>query len=202
MKRTALFTALLAVGVAAFPLSASALVTNNFVVVPIPFTNAQSQIGNSTPSLFWPNGTLPTRNVGNGLFQDNWIFQILPAELVTNVVIDLDNPFHPPGVPGCDATHTCLQEIEWVAPMVQLIGPSGITPLTRDPANEELWYFSGILAPGQYDLQLNGQVLGSVGGSYGGTIQAGVVPEPETYAMLLAGLGLVGLIARRRNPVA
>ena len=28
------------------------------------------------------------------------------------------------------------------------------------------------------------------------------VPEPETYAMLLAGLGLVGFIARRRKPAA
>ena len=27
------------------------------------------------------------------------------------------------------------------------------------------------------------------------------VPEPETYAMLLAGLGMVGLMARRRNRV-
>jgi len=26
------------------------------------------------------------------------------------------------------------------------------------------------------------------------------VPEPETYAMLLAGLGLVGVAARRRKP--
>ncbi|MFN4064546.1 MAG: PEP-CTERM sorting domain-containing protein [Parazoarcus communis] len=25
------------------------------------------------------------------------------------------------------------------------------------------------------------------------------MPEPETYAMLLAGLGLVGFMARRRN---
>jgi hypothetical protein len=29
-----------------------------------------------------------------------------------------------------------------------------------------------------------------------------VVPEPETCAMLLAGLGLVSLIARRRKPLA
>ncbi len=28
------------------------------------------------------------------------------------------------------------------------------------------------------------------------------VPEPETYAMLLAGLGLVGAIARRRKSKA
>ncbi|WP_374049964.1 FxDxF family PEP-CTERM protein [Nitrosomonas sp. sh817] len=27
------------------------------------------------------------------------------------------------------------------------------------------------------------------------------VPEPETYAMLLAGLGLVGFMARRRKAV-
>ncbi|MDQ3186853.1 MAG: FxDxF family PEP-CTERM protein [Pseudomonadota bacterium] len=33
-----------------------------------------------------------------------------------------------------------------------------------------------------------------------GTLVAGVVPEPETYAMLLAGLGLMGAIARRRRP--
>lgn len=32
---------------------------------------------------------------------------------------------------------------------------------------------------------------------YGATV--GVVPEPETYAMLLAGLGLLGIAARRRK---
>ncbi|MDN5751657.1 MAG: FxDxF family PEP-CTERM protein [Nitrosospira sp.] len=31
-----------------------------------------------------------------------------------------------------------------------------------------------------------------------GTLTVGVVPEPETYAMLLAGLGLMGAITRRR----
>ncbi|MBK9347554.1 MAG: PEP-CTERM sorting domain-containing protein [Burkholderiales bacterium] len=37
------------------------------------------------------------------------------------------------------------------------------------------------------------------GASYGGNIGVTAVPEPETYAMLLAGLGLMGAIARRRN---
>ncbi|MDR1854328.1 MAG: FxDxF family PEP-CTERM protein [Azoarcus sp.] len=31
------------------------------------------------------------------------------------------------------------------------------------------------------------------------TITAVPVPEPETYAMLLAGLGIVGMVARRRR---
>ncbi len=35
---------------------------------------------------------------------------------------------------------------------------------------------------------------------YGGTVTA--VPEPETYAMMLAGLGVVGYMARRRRQQA
>ena len=33
---------------------------------------------------------------------------------------------------------------------------------------------------------------------YSGELTVTAVPEPETYAMLLAGLGLMGGIARRR----
>jgi hypothetical protein len=29
--------------------------------------------------------------------------------------------------------------------------------------------------------------------------QVPTIPEPETYAMLLAGLGLMGVMAKRRN---
>lgn len=35
--------------------------------------------------------------------------------------------------------------------------------------------------------------------SYSGDINVSAVPEPETYGMLLAGLGVVGWLARRRQ---
>lgn len=35
--------------------------------------------------------------------------------------------------------------------------------------------------------------------SYSGTMNVSLVPEPETYAMLLAGLGVMGLWSRRRK---
>ena len=42
--------------------------------------------------------------------------------------------------------------------------------------------------------------IGSVGSLYSGSISvATAVPEPESYAMLLAGLGVMGAIAIRRN---
>ncbi|WP_344765348.1 FxDxF family PEP-CTERM protein [Actimicrobium antarcticum] len=37
---------------------------------------------------------------------------------------------------------------------------------------------------------------------YLGGVTVSAVPEPETYAMMLAGLGLLGFAARRRKPVA
>ncbi len=52
-----------------------------------------------------------------------------------------------------------------------------------------------------YELVLKGNLLdGYTSGSYAGdlTISA-AIPEPETYAMLLAGLGLIGLMAYRRK---
>lgn len=38
--------------------------------------------------------------------------------------------------------------------------------------------------------------------SFQDVLQATPVPEPETYALMLAGLGAIGMIARRRGPKA
>ncbi len=55
------------------------------------------------------------------------------------------------------------------------------------------------LATGNYYLKVVGETNGSQGGLYSLGITVTPVPEPESYAMLLAGLGVMGAIAVRRK---
>lgn len=48
-------------------------------------------------------------------------------------------------------------------------------------------------------ITITGVTDGGNGGIYSGAIAAAPIPEPETYAMLLAGLGLMGAVVRRRS---
>jgi hypothetical protein len=54
------------------------------------------------------------------------------------------------------------------------------------------------LSSGYYALQINGQVLGAGGGAFGGDLTVSPVPEPQSWAMLLAGLGMLGMVTRRQ----
>lgn len=55
------------------------------------------------------------------------------------------------------------------------------------------------LAAGSYYFTVAGATTGRLGGSYVVNAAVTPVPEPETYALLLGGLGVIGFIARRRN---
>lgn len=58
------------------------------------------------------------------------------------------------------------------------------------------------LEAGQYYLDISGYLGNSTSlGQYSVALQTLPVQEPENYAMLLAGLGLIGLSARRRKKV-
>jgi hypothetical protein len=57
----------------------------------------------------------------------------------------------------------------------------------------------GKLDSGNYTVHVTG-ITNLKNAAYLGTVSASPAPEPETYAMLLAGLGVVGFLARRRRP--
>lgn len=71
---------------------------------------------------------------------------------------------------------------------------------SNQPQFTDTWVLpdNAMLSSGSYNLQVTGQVLGSKGGSYGGDLLLTAVPEPETYAMMIGGLALVGFMTRRR----
>jgi hypothetical protein len=53
------------------------------------------------------------------------------------------------------------------------------------------------LSAGSYYVQISGTALGNGASKYTADLSVSPVPEPESYAMMLAGLGLVGFAARR-----
>ncbi|WP_338766537.1 FxDxF family PEP-CTERM protein [Massilia sp. METH4] len=49
-----------------------------------------------------------------------------------------------------------------------------------------------------YYVAVTGSVVSRAAGSYSGDLAISPVPEPATYGMLLGGMALVGVVARRR----
>ena len=82
-------------------------------------------------------------------------------------------------VPGVVGAYTSLP------PVGQVLGFDGFSP--------------SAIAPGAYVIEVNG-FAGTGGGAYvvSVSINAAPIPEPETYALMLAGFGLVGAMVRRR----
>ena len=65
---------------------------------------------------------------------------------------------------------------------------------------QDIWTVSAdSLATGNYYLQVSGSLVSNTSGAFGGSVMLNPVPEPETYGLMLAGLGVVGMLARRRR---
>jgi len=74
--------------------------------------------------------------------------------------------------------------------------------LQESEGRYDAWTLQGSnLAAGDYYLEVSGSMVSASAASFGGAVMLAPVPEPETYGMLLGGLGMLGwLAARRRQP--
>lgn len=83
------------------------------------------------------------------------------------------------------------------------VSPTAVTLTSGLASTTMTWngdYYQGStvgLAGQSFTLHVTG--TGAGGNSFNNFVTAAPVPEPETFAMLLAGLGLIGAITRRRN---
>lgn len=131
----------------------------------------------------------------SGSFSDIWSFSLAQTTDLTSttVAINLPKVF---GIGNGVVNLFSGKANDAVADT--LVGSYNFDGSTGDTAHT----YASLLS-GSYFYQVNGTITGPLGGTYAlassaAPSAAAPVPEPETYAMLLAGLGVVGIAARRR----
>jgi hypothetical protein len=129
--------------------------------------------------------------VGVGSFSDKWIFDVSSplqsagSASILNISIN--------GMPMYTITDLSVQLFD--------SGDNLIVNLDNNPGSSADYKVGSGVFPvaNDYYFAVSGNATGSLGGQYVFAVSTLPVPEPETYAMLLAGLGIIGAVARRRN---
>lgn len=118
-----------------------------------------------------------------GAFSDIYTFTLPVATTLTGIVTSVVSG-------GQDIDFTTLT----------LTGPSGPLSFAQTNADPfEIWTIStAVLSAGAYTLTLIGTNSAAIG-TYSGNLAVAAIPEAGTYGMMLAGLGLVGFLVRRRR---
>ena len=129
---------------------------------------------------------------GVGAFADKWNFTITTPTFAGGSVSNLAI-----SVPGFGN----LYNIGGLSAQLYTGGNVLIDNLDDNPGSTaDIKVGSGLFTPGNYYFNISGTGNGQFGGQYVFSVTTlAPIPEPESYAMLLAGLGVIGAIAMRRN---
>jgi hypothetical protein len=155
---------------------------------------APTTIGNSPQALTLTNNAgffgdvLGANNMGN-IFADKFTFAVTGTTSTLDAVIS--------SISNSASTGLDITGLSLYSSSNALVS----TGMMKSTGSIDVWTLSTTnLTAGNYYLQVNGSVMSNAAGSFGGAISmAAPVPEPETYGMMLGGLGLLGFMARRRK---
>ena len=105
--------------------------------------------------------------------------------------------------PAQDLVITGYSLVKYGSSLEDIVGTYAGTPFPGSGAGTvDFWSFNANgLTAGNYYISVQGVVQGAGGGTYSSDVNLALapVPEPETYAMMVAGLGLLGFVARRKK---
>jgi hypothetical protein len=122
--------------------------------------------------------------MGPGSFADNWIFTA---------------PANSAAVSGAAISVNLAPFFNIDSILIKLFDSSDVLVATGTSGSGTSLTDIPVMAGSSYYFEVSGVVSGAPNGFYTFTAVAAPIPEQETYAMLLAGLGVVGFMAARRR---
>jgi hypothetical protein len=154
--------------------------------------------GNSTNPLSNPVGTLAA-GASPPNFLDYWNFELTNTADIGSFVGSIN---FTDGVGGPVTQGINNLELRLVGPSGTVFGSGTVFNIPLVPQQQVFSVVAqnGSFDPGLYRLEVRGELVGSTS-SYGGKLNAipAAVPLPAALPLLLAGLGLMGFVGRRRG---
>lgn len=175
-------------------IAASISVIGLMAAAPAAMANGGGAVSLSQTGPSFYSGTFSQTYSGFTSFTDDWTFT-LPVGPAGQAVGTAIASFNPSGALSSFFTAGSIWDLTTTTQLT-----AGLGSFSGGLYNVQFTLPAALVPNHTYAFRLTGVTLAS-GGSYAGSINVTPVPEPESYALFLAGLGLMGFIARRRSSV-